>query len=175
MIFIPKLFRDRTLQWIIQEAHSFRKTRVSVPHRRDVTWTNVDIHNEHEIARIFLDKPLAVKVAATIGRPYCSLERGQIWVHLYQKGEFIPPHRDGVGTCQLLLCLEAVCAPRSGRLFLTIDNHTIEYELAPGDVVLFNAVQHLHYTNPILRDANSMHPKRTVLICRYFFADDRTS
>jgi hypothetical protein len=99
----------------------------------------------------------------------------QCWTSIYNSGEYINAHRDGVGALQIVLCLESSGSRMGGMLGLQVGHELVRLlDLRPGDAAIFDATRVEHFTTPVAPSSECRHPRRVVAVARYSFATAQT-
>jgi len=99
-----------------------------------------------------------------------SLVRTECWINLYRAGEYISPHRDVAGSIQLLIALVSADSECGGIFIANIHGRKLEFLLAPGDGMLFEATTVEHYTTPLSPSQSNPEPRRMNAVMRFYFA-----
>ena len=89
------------------------------------------------------------QVSAITGLGPFDQAQTQVWVNRYQPGEWVPPHQDRSGDCQLLICLEA---PPEGAVGGVLHVEDQPVPLVAGDAVVFRASGLNHRMTPVEGD-----------------------
>ena len=92
----------------------------------------------------------------------------RIWGNAYRLGEYIPKHRDNLGTVQLLLCLGQPPSDSGGRFQIWDAAGATEIALKPGEGLLFRATQIHHGTTELKATEDVPQPIRITAVARYF-------
>jgi hypothetical protein len=142
-------------------ANKTRRVTVGASERY---WTEHDIHHSPSI-RAWIAGEMASNLVTTV-LDSNGIDDIHCWSHRYEAGEFIPWHKDGSGSTQLLVCLEP--APHGcGGEFLMRDRPE-PIRLDAGDALLFRATEIEHATAPIVATPAHPHPRRIVAVSRFF-------
>jgi hypothetical protein len=92
------------------------------------------------------------------------------WLHRYQLGEQIAPHKDAGGDIQLVVLLHKPPPENGGTLFLRFKDIDEPVQLNIGDALLFLASQIEHYSAPLIQSNEEPLPKKVVAVARYYFS-----
>jgi hypothetical protein len=148
----------------LAEAAVSSKTRRVTVGASERYWTEHDIHQALPI-RAWIAGETASNLVTTV-LDAAGIEDIHCWSHRYEVGEFIPWHKDGSGSTQLLICLRAA-PPGCGGEFL-MRNRPEPIRLDAGDALLFRATEIEHATAPIVATTAHPHPRRIVAVSRFF-------
>jgi hypothetical protein len=135
----------------------------------NVTWTELQVPLDGDIALLFQRRELLELIAAALRRARMSIARMALWASAYQEGEYIGRHVDNGGHFQIVFCIEPTPVPNGGALLLQLPDRVVELHLERGDALLFRADQVEHWTSPVIATANNRRPRRTTIACRYWF------
>jgi hypothetical protein len=160
----------------ISESHarSFDVSTRSLPSRRvicgdpNVSWTEQELLENHELYDFFLSSPVKDAVAALLNKN-SGPRHVTCWVSRYRQNEYIGPHKDRAGTLQIVLSLNGTGEENGGALNLLVEGKTITLQFKPGDALFFRATSITHYTTPIIATMQCPDPRRVVGVGRYFF------
>jgi hypothetical protein len=146
------------------------RRRVCVNEDATVTWDSLDYPDGSWIHQIFFALDRLSFVSDITSIDIREIVAVKAWAHAYREGEFIGPHRDADGACQLVIGVDADCDPSSGLLHVGADGEFV-YRLEPGDMLLFEARKLLHWTNPLRPRIPGVAASRSVLVVRYYCGD----
>ena len=167
-----KLFRQfisaKDAAFFLDTAKSLSKRKV-ICKADNVSFSEQAIPPDHELHNFFSSKQI-LAISQELLNVQSTLKRMLCWTSIYQKHEFINPHKDVSGDLQLLLCLQNDGFKDQGLFCFQFENETHKIFLNPGDLLFFEATKIEHYTTPIFESETNPNPYRTVAVARQFFS-----
>lgn len=157
------------------QAKNYNYLTLSLPKRRvicgdqNISWSEQVVSNNQALFQFFNSAAVTDLVSAALGLNVIEFQYGiQCWISRYKEGEYINPHRDRLGTVQLLLCLQSSEEENGGYLTLKQHNKENTFFLKSGDAILFEATSIEHFTTPLTRSKRCNNPSRVVAVARYY-------
>jgi hypothetical protein len=169
-LLIPNFLSFQQVEILINDLADLPVYRVCVPTAPHITWDNQEIPAESIAFQAFASKAIFSEIRKTLGLSQFNKASTITWSHSYKLGEYIPKHRDIAGTTQLLICLQLPSNVNQPVFYIMRDTHRHQIPLGVGDALLFNAVELLHGTNPIIDSNGFTNSCRVVLVTRYYFS-----
>jgi hypothetical protein len=130
-----------------------------------VTWDEQNFSSGHLVYRLFERPEISTLAKRLSGLE--NIDQLSCWTSCYVAGEYINSHRDGAGSIQVLVCLQAPLASASGGVLIADGR---EIYLAPGDAVVFDATRVTHRTSALVVTEDDAEPRRVVLVGRYYLS-----
>lgn len=154
--------------------HQWKNQINSLPSRRvicgdkNIHWEEREINNSHNLFKAIIHSEITQFSLEISGYNVNLLKNIQMWINIYNVGEYINLHTDRSGDIQLALCLQDIHPSNGGVLHLQQNGENIPIFMSEGDGLLFDATHIPHYTTPLISTEVCSTPQRIVLVIRYY-------
>lgn len=167
-VFLFKHFIDKdTINDLLQSSRPLQKRRV-ICKMPNVSYDEQLIEKGNDLYSFFSSDTIT-SYSREILKTNGALRSMSCWTSIYQKGEYINPHKDASGDIQILLCLQNDGFKENGLFCFRIYDQEHKIFLNPGDLIYFKATDIEHYTTPLISTAENNSPTRIVAVARQFF------
>lgn len=169
LVHIRSLIDACELDALLGEIFRIEPRRANIPTFPILHWESRDMPWWSCLGACFLVEPILSKVCDSLCKSERRFRSGQMWAHVFRPGEWIPPHQDRGGECQLLVCVENAFAEGGGTFLVEMEGRLNSFELRPGDAILFEATKYVHRTTPISPVEEGVKARRVTFVVRYYF------
>ena len=165
---LPGFLAPGTVRELERLTRDLPGRRASLSGREPPEWDELEAEACPELPRFFLGEPALAVVREALDLAVGIRPRVRCWANRYRIGDRIPPHRDGGGDVQMVVCLKAPAGEANGGvLHLATAGGVRACPLRPGDAVLLEVTAIEHWTTPLVATPAAPEPERMVLVGRY--------